>query len=56
MSTAGPGKTAIERWSLSGSLSRPVALALEDGLLSKKVTFFVSTAATSDNYSCPHIP
>ena len=36
MSTAGPHKTAIQRW----SLSRPVALALEDGLLSTKTTFF----------------
>ena len=30
MSTAAPHKTAIQRW----SLSRPVALALEDGLFS----------------------
>ena len=36
MSTAAPHKTAIQRW----SLSRPVALALEDGLLSTKTTFF----------------
>ena len=36
MSTAGPHKTAIQRW----SLSRPVALALEDGMLSTKTTFF----------------
>ena len=36
MSTAGPHKTAIQRC----SLSRPVALALEDGLLSKDTTFF----------------
>ena len=36
MSTAGPHKTAIQRW----SLSRPVALALEDRLLSTKTTFF----------------
>ena len=36
MSTAAPHKTAIQRW----SLSRPVALALEDGLLSKETTFF----------------
>ena len=36
MSTAGPHKTAIQRW----SLSRPVSLALEDGLLSTKTTFF----------------
>ena len=36
MSTAGPHKTAIQRW----SLSRPVALALEDGLLSTKTRFF----------------
>ena len=36
MSTAGPHKTAIQR----RSLSRPVAQALEDGLLSMKTTFF----------------
>ena len=36
MSTAAPHKTAIQR----SSLSRPVALALEDGLLSTKTTFF----------------
>ena len=36
MSTTGAHKTAIQRW----SLSRPVALALEDGLLSTKTTFF----------------
>ena len=36
MSTAGAHKTAIQRW----SLSRPVALALDDGLLSTKTTFF----------------
>ena len=36
MSTAGPHKTAIQRW----ALSRPVALALEDGLLSTATTFF----------------
>ena len=36
MSTAGAHKTAIQRW----SLSRPVALALEDGLLSTETTFF----------------
>ena len=36
MSTVGAHKTAIQRW----SLSRPVALALEDGLLSTKTTFF----------------
>ena len=36
MSTAAPHKTAIQRW----SLSRPVALALDDGLLSTKTTFF----------------
>ncbi len=36
MSTVGSHKTAIQRW----SLSRPVALALEDGLLSTKTTFF----------------
>ena len=36
MSTAGPHKTAIRRW----SPSRPVAIALEDGLLSKQTTFF----------------
>ena len=36
MSTAAPHKTAIQRW----SLSRPVALALEDGLLSTNTTFF----------------
>ena len=36
MSTAGAHKTAIQRW----SLSRPVALALEDGLLSTKTSFF----------------
>ena len=36
MSTAAPHKTAIQRW----SLSRPVALALEDGLLSTKTAFF----------------
>ena len=36
MSTAAPHKTAIQRW----SLSRPVAFALEDGLLSTKTTFF----------------
>ena len=34
MSTA--AKTAISRW----SISRPVALALEDGLISKETTFF----------------
>ena len=36
MRTAGPHKTAIHRW----SLSRPVALALEEGMLSTKTTFF----------------
>ena len=36
MSSAGSHKTAIQRW----SLSRPVALALEDGLLSTETTFF----------------
>ena len=36
MSTTGAHKTAIQRW----SLSRPVALALDDGLLSKGTTFF----------------
>ena len=36
MSITGAHKTAIQRW----SLSRPVALALEDGLLSTKTTFF----------------
>ena len=36
MTTAGPHKTAIQRW----SLSRPVALALEDGLLTTETTFF----------------
>ena len=36
MSTAGAHKTAIQRW----SLSRPVALALDDGLLSTETTFF----------------
>lgn len=36
MSAAGAHKTAIQRW----SLSRPVALALEDGLLSTDTTFF----------------
>ena len=36
MSTAAPHKTAIQRW----SLSRPVALALQDGLLSTKTTLF----------------
>ena len=36
MSTTGAHKTAIQRW----SLSRPVALALEDGLLSTETTFF----------------
>ena len=36
MSTATAHKTAIPRW----SLSRPVASALEDGLLSIKTTFF----------------
>ena len=40
MSTAAPHKTAIQRW----SLSRPVTLALEDGLLSTKTTFY--------NYGC----
>ena len=36
MSTTGAHKTAIQRW----SLSRPVALALDDGLLSTETTFF----------------
>lgn len=36
MSAAGAHKTAIQRW----SLSRPVALALEDGLLSTDTAFF----------------
>ena len=36
MSTAGAHKTAIQRW----SLSRPVALALEDGLISTDTSFF----------------
>ena len=36
MSTVGAHKTAIQRW----SLSRPVALALDDGLLSTETTFF----------------
>ena len=36
MSTTGAHKTAIQRW----SLSRPVALALEDGLISTETTFF----------------
>ena len=36
MSITGAHKTAIQRW----SLSRPVAMALEDGLLSTKTTFF----------------
>ena len=36
MSTTGAHKTAMQRW----SLSRPVALALDDGLLSIKTTFF----------------
>ena len=36
MSTAGPHKTAIQR----SSLFRPVALALEDGLISRNRTFF----------------
>ena len=36
MSTTGAHKTAIQRW----SLSRPVALALEDGLISTDTTFF----------------
>ena len=36
MTIAAPHKTAIQRW----SLSRPVALAIEDGLLSTKTTFF----------------
>ena len=36
MSTTRAHKTAIQRW----SLSRPVSLALEDGLLSKETTFF----------------
>ena len=36
MRTTGAHKTAIQRW----SLSRPVALALEDGLISTDTTFF----------------
>ena len=36
MSTTGAHKTAIQRW----SLSRPVSLALDDGLLSTETTFF----------------
>ena len=36
MRTIGAHKTAIQRW----SLSRPVALALEDGLISTDTTFF----------------
>lgn len=36
MNTTGSHKTAIQRW----SLSRPVALALEDGLISTETTFF----------------
>lgn len=48
MSTAGPHKTAMQRW----SLSRPVALAPEDGLLSKKTIFFAYDAQ-SDYERCP---
>ena len=36
MSSSTAAKTAISRW----SISRPVALALEDGLISKETTFF----------------
>lgn len=36
MSRSTAAKTAISRW----SISRPVALALEDGLISKETTFF----------------